>query len=361
MNKHSANFVEVAEECMQLKPWFREEPGDELIREIKEFTSETGEPWNWPGHSHTAPPRNGAPPKYCGRFFLPKEKVRNKEWAPCPCCSPQHRKFGVDGGLIAWFADESVIRLIGPRCFAALNQEGHDLAIADLKRREKEQSELDYILRCLDRLPGWLSATEDIKSIAKDADAFFPILENRIRVSLDIPIWKEVRDGRLYVTRKSKVMQVDRDGREHERTERVREPVFSLDGHRAFSPDRKPLSGVVAAAATDLAAFRNLRKADIEQRSLLERQGISREMRRILLMLNKTRQALEHEMSLLRQLNMNRLQQWAADPLSDVDFHIERVEGQVNLVGRKRYSLPIPENLRSTYLPILDLPVTEAG
>ncbi len=359
MNKHSANYVEVAEECMQLKPWFREEPSDELIQEIREFTSETGEPWNWRGHSHTPPPKEGSPPKYCGRFFLPKDQVKKKEWAPCPCCSPQHRKFGVDGGLIAWFGDEGIIRLIGPRCFATLNQAGHDLAIADLRRREKEKSELDYIVRCLDRLPAWLASLDDLVQIAADADGFFPVLESRITVSLRTPIWREVRDGRLYVTRKSRSVRVDRDGREHEHTERTRDALFALDGHRALSPNRKPLSEGLAKAGADLAVYSNTERADVETRSLQQRQAISRDIRRILVTIDKGQRALEHEMSLVRQLNMNRLQQWAADPLSNVEFHIERVEGQIKLSGRKEYTLTLPEGLRSTYLPKVEMPILE--
>lgn len=39
-------------------------------------------------------------------------------------------------GKIAWFPDEHVIRMIGPKCFQTLNPEGHCEAVAQFVREE---------------------------------------------------------------------------------------------------------------------------------------------------------------------------------------------------------------------------------
>lgn len=326
--------------------------------EVKDFIEAGNEPWLWRGHSHTPPPKMGTPPKYVGRFYLRKEQVVSKTWAPCPCCSPDHRKFGRDGGLIAYFPDEKVVRLIGPDCFGSLNQEGHESAIADLKRREKEKSEFEYILRCVDKLGQWRSATDDMLKIARQADTFFPGIQNRLEVSLQVKLWRNIRDGMLRVTEKFKTVKVRADGNSEEVTERIDTVLFPLDGYKALNPQRKALSPILEDLSAHLQKIGHVNVSSVRQMPPMMRTALARELRRILTSMQSVHDALAHELKFLSQVNVNRFRQWAADERSPVEFEFERKEGTISIRGSKAFNgLPIPEELRTSHLPSIDVPL----
>ncbi|MQV12176.1 hypothetical protein GHL01_00255 [Sinorhizobium meliloti] len=360
MSKSSANYIQVPETAKINKPTFDTCPGDEVTEEVKAFIEAGNDPWLWHGHSHTPPPKNGTPPNYVGRFYLRKELVESKTWAPCPCCSPDHRKFGREGGLIAYFPDEKVIRLIGPDCFGSLNHEGHESAIADLKRREREKSELEYILRCVGRIGQWRSATDEMLKIARQADTFFPGIQNRIEVSLQVRLWRNIRDGMLRVTEKLKTVKVGADGEPEEVTEHIDTVLFQLDGYKALNPERKALAPILDKLADDLRKVGHVSETSVQQMLPLDRTALSKELRRILASMQSVHDALAHELRFLNQINVNRFRQWAADERSPVDFEIERKEGTISIRGYKEFNgLPIPEELRTSYLPSIDVPVLE--
>lgn len=52
------NRVEIPQSARALKAWFNEQPGDEIVVEIKAFVAKTGKPYLWRGHTHTKPPAN---------------------------------------------------------------------------------------------------------------------------------------------------------------------------------------------------------------------------------------------------------------------------------------------------------------
>ncbi|WP_223568328.1 hypothetical protein [Agrobacterium tumefaciens] len=360
MSKISANYIQVPETAKINKPIFDTRPGDKVTEEVKAFIKAGHDPWLWRGHSHTPPPKTGTPPNYVGRFYLRKEQVASKTWAPCPCCSPDHRKFGRDGGLIAYFPDEKAIRLIGPDCFGSLNHEGHESAIADLKRREKEKSELEYILRCVDKLGQWRSATDDMLKIAKQADTFFPGIQNRLEVSLQVKLWRNIRDGMLRVTEKFKTVKVGADGEPEEVMERIDTVLFHLDGYKALNPQRKALGPILEKLSADLRKLGYVNGISAQQMPPMERTALARELRRILASMQSVHDALAHELRFLGQVNVNRFRQWAADERSPVEFEFERKEGTISIRGSKEFNgLPIPEELRTSYLPSIDVPVLD--
>jgi hypothetical protein len=134
--------IDIPDECYHSKPYFKERPDSALVKHIKAFIKETGNPHMWHGHTHTKPPK-GARIVYLAEFDLPKKLHKSPHlFAPCPCCSPTHPKY-VRNGKIGWFPDEGIIRIIGPDCFAALDKEGHFKAVAQL--RAEQQIEKDTI------------------------------------------------------------------------------------------------------------------------------------------------------------------------------------------------------------------------
>lgn len=361
MSNSSESFVQVPETAKTNKPLFDTFPGDEVTEEVKAFIEAGNDPWHWRGHSHTPPPKNGTPPNYVGRFYLQKAQVESKIWAPCPCCSPDHRKFGRDGGLIAYFPDEKVIRLIGPDCFGSLNQEGHESAIADLKRREREKSELEYILRCVGKIGRWRSAIDEMLKIAKQADTFFPGIQNRIEVSLQVKLWRNIRDGMLRVTETLKTVKVGADGEPEEVTEHIDSVLFQLDGYKALNPERKALAPILEKLAADLRKVGHVTENSVQHMPPLDCTALSKELRRILASMQSVHDALAHELRFLNQINVNRFRQWAADDRSPVDFEFERRDGTISIRGHKEFNgMPIPEELRTSYLPSIDAPTMDS-
>ncbi|MGV1945614.1 MULTISPECIES: hypothetical protein [unclassified Agrobacterium] len=242
-----------------------------------------------------------------------------------------------------------------------MNHEGHETAIADLKRREREKSELEYILRCVDQIRQWRSATDEMLKIAKQADVFFPGIQNRIEVSLQIKLWRNVRDGMLRVTETIKTVKVGTDGEPEEVTQHIDTVLFQLDGYKALNPDRKALAPILEKLANDLHNLAHVNDAWVQQMPASDRTALARELRRILSSIQSVHDALAHEMRFLNQINVNRFRQWAADERSPVDFEFERKEGTISIRGYKEYNgLPIPEELRTSYLPSIDVPVMKS-
>jgi hypothetical protein len=360
LSTNAANYVQIPESAKIDKPIYDTCPGDELTHEIKAFIEAGNDPWLWHGHSHTLPPKNSSPPNYVGRFYLRKAQVESKTWAPCPCCSPDHRKFGRDGGLIAYFPDEKVVRLIGPDCFGSLNKEGHVGAMADLKRREKEKSELEYVLRCVDKMDKWSAALVEMAKIARQADTFFPGIQNRIEVSLQIKLWRNIREGMLRVTEEVKTVKVGVTGEAKHVTEHVDTVLFQLEGYKALNPQRKLLAPILDRLADDLRKVGKATEESVQAMASTDRTAMSRELRRILSSMQSVHHALADEMRFLNQLNVNRFRQWLGDSRSPVNFEFERKEGTISNRGRKEFNcLPIPEELRTSFLPPIDVPLIE--
>ena len=287
---------------------------------------------------------------------------RRKEFSPCPCCTPNHRKFGE--GLIAWFEDEKVIRLIGKDCFAAINRAGYEEAYQDLVRRENERRVLDHILRQIGRMPNWIRAGEELLPIAQAADEFFPQIENRITKSQGVSnFWREIRGGVLHLNETVAKVNVRRDGSEEEveegkeAFETISVATFPIMGCAAMNPARKALYPSMSDAVAVLRSLTPTTADAIRALNPIQRLAVSRDLKRGLDLLKRKREDLQDQVQFLSQLNIQRLSQWAADPKSPVDFRISRKEGKLIVGGRRAdYVFDIPEKLRISIIPAIDEP-----
>ena len=194
-------FVEIPDECKQPKPLLFAEPSAEIVKEIRDFVAETGQSHMWRGHTHTRPPV-GARVKYRARFELPETFVRARKFLVCPVCRPNSRNFGKREGMIAWFPDEGVIRLIGPDCFAELNKEGHNEALDELAKREKREEEFKFLLSQRDQHRVALNVLKASQQVAEALDDFGARLRKTLTETLNIDLWPHVRSGELQVIEK---------------------------------------------------------------------------------------------------------------------------------------------------------------
>jgi hypothetical protein len=224
-------YVEIPEECVQPKKWFRDEPSKEIVKEIREHVAETGRSHTWRGHTHSRPPEN-APVKYVGRFELPEKFLRAGKLLVCPVCRPNTAHFGKRDGYIAWFPEEWLVRLIGPDCFATINKEGHAEAVEELKIREKRESEIRFVVSERDQHRLAQKVLDAAKRVAVALDEFGADLCYGLYATLNVNLWPHVRTGELQTTRE---VEDPRTGK----------PLFlqerfgSLDGHKLLNPNRK--------------------------------------------------------------------------------------------------------------------------
>lgn len=189
--------LDIPPECYEIKDWFYERTGAALVKEIKSFIAKTGTPHLWRGHTHIKPPPDSIP-EYLDEFDLPDKLIRGKHFAPCPCCTPRHPKFGLNG-KIGWFPDEGVIRLLGPDCFATLNKEAHETAKEDLRKRKQRARDTRYLLGNQPRLLSALANLRQALLVAEAIVSFANELQYVLVENLDLPLWSEVHSGYLKV------------------------------------------------------------------------------------------------------------------------------------------------------------------
>lgn len=207
-------------------PEFPEYPSDELVKEILEHVRVTGKPYTWRGHSHTKPAK-GAKVLYREEFDV-AERDGNGGWSPCPCCRPHSRAFK-HKGKIAWFPEESVIRLIGPVCFEKLNPEGHQEALAELRARQKRDADIRSITLHLGVLEPTIDVVEAMLSIVADVERCSDDLRHAFE-ELKVPLWREAQDGVLRVRKTRMIDYVKADGQSGSRPDEYFESVGRIAG-----------------------------------------------------------------------------------------------------------------------------------
>ena len=194
--------VYISSDARKPKPWFKEWPDDSVIEEIKAYIAREGTPYRWRGHTHTKPPK-GAEVRYLEEFCLPAPFRNNRAmWSPCPCCSDDVPKFkGTDKrpAKIAWFPNEAAIRLIGHDCFSALNEQGHQEALGELRQRQKRKKHEQFLINNLRLLPEALFAIDANMEIAAALAESRGQLFAKLRALPSFRFVESLREGKLRV------------------------------------------------------------------------------------------------------------------------------------------------------------------
>ncbi|MEP9351388.1 hypothetical protein [Xanthobacter sp. KR7-225] len=231
---------DVPPEAFEPKAWYvTRTDANAVLDEIRAWVAEGNEPHLWRGHTHSPPPPL-AMPVYIGEVYLPAARVKAKRWAACPCCCPRDPKYGREPGKVAWFPDEQVIRLMGPDCFRALNPEGHDIAVANLAKEQKEWRDKVFLLGNLTKVVDAVALLEDARLIADDFDELQDTLHSRLSICAP-KIWHHIGKGVLSLHRSEKEVYRRRDGELHLRPVEVTVRYGSVSV-ALFDPDSRPLS-----------------------------------------------------------------------------------------------------------------------
>lgn len=223
-----------------------------VVPAILEHIAATGHTHDCRYHTHSKPTPN-AVPVYISEFVLPEKLRKSKHFVPCPCCSPEFPKFG--GGMIAWFEDELVIRIIGPTCFRTLNPEAHDAAISNYEAERRRLQDTNFLLSRLSGLTRMLESLDRAIVVAKATDEFHEQLHNKLG-ALSVELWSHVkRDGDLSVRTTESVFRRGTDGSMYSHEEHGTRVAFRLHGFQMLDPELKCLAGSLARERIKLMAF----------------------------------------------------------------------------------------------------------
>lgn len=183
--------IDIPDSARRPKPDFPTLPDRTIVEEIRQWIRDGNPTYMWRGHTHTLPPL-GAAVEYAGDIQLQKG-----EEAPCPCCTPEHPKFNV--GLIAWFPETQLVRIMGQHCFRRINPEGHAAAFRDLQERIRRQGAIKYLLNNLPKRSEARSALQRALPIAGHLDDLQDILGAKLVRTVGIDLWQQVREGSLNI------------------------------------------------------------------------------------------------------------------------------------------------------------------
>lgn len=315
--------IEIPAANLQNISVFSEEPNEGLINEIKQHVRATSLPCTWWGHSHTKPDA-GAFVVYIEEFDVPAPDTVERV-APCPCCSPHHPKYK-NKGKIAWFPDESVIRLIGPKCFAAINAAGHDDALADLRRRQKRRRELDTIARHMPAAEALMATIDEALPIAEDLDIFMQEINRVIDNELHLHLWREVKEGNLTTSETRKVSFQKADGTIGVRTDEARVLFARISGYamidRSGRPLARKLSNVRSGLAMHVSRLAEAKSSDDLEDAERERIADAFPKGRIAAL--EILSAMVDRQRFLTSNAIDVLNQWGQHPKAPVSFSIER-------------------------------------
>jgi hypothetical protein len=211
------------------KPWWTQRPGESLIEEILTHIAATSQPFLWAGQTYNKPDKD-SPIDYLAEFHLPK----SKPLAPCPCCTPRNPKYR--HGMIAWFPNESIIRIIGADCFKTINSHGHVEALKTFHAAKRRKSDIAYLLNHLDKVPELIRALEHAALIGHAVDDFRHAARAVFKEVLHADLWDLLRTGELRITRlKKQVVFIQGQG-EEEREFPVTETFAKIAGQNFLKP-----------------------------------------------------------------------------------------------------------------------------
>jgi hypothetical protein len=356
------NYIEIPEESLRVKALFPDRPTDEVVSEIKQWIRDGKPAYLNPYHTHTQPPP-GARILYRGEFDLPEKDFKAGRLAPCPCCTPHHPKYGKNG-KIAWFPDEAVIRLLGPDCYRALDSEGHDKAIEEFRKEEKQRKRFLFLLGNEAVLRGTLDALRTGKALAEALDQFGRDFRKKAYDTMALDLWPHFRRGQLQLNQKRSEFTQWGGGATKEVDVIV--DYAKLGGFRLLDPEAKSLA---TAFTQPLQAFQVLDEVEDWRAFVVAK--TEDERTQLASLLDKGRQAgkvaldnVAATKKLLAHETLATLRAWGRHPDCPYAFHLDFDATKV-VVGRSSYttvSAKIPEILNAyDSVPTISLKALKAA
>jgi hypothetical protein len=313
--------LDIPDTAKEVKAWFWEEPGEDTKEEIRTWIREGHMPHLWRGHTHTRPPKD-ARIVYLARFELAEALRQARRYAPCCICTSSHPKFGK--GIAAWFPDEGVIRLLGPRCFATLNPEGHERAIGAYEEAERRRRDLDFLAANVGVAEPALRAAIELQRLAKGLEGFRVQLR---RSPLIVRLASQTRENELRVMRREKEVRGQAGDSELVEVDRLTR-FGPLDGRRLI--DVEPLGVALPEVIDKLTAVVEARDR-VGSLTAPARKAILYKFTQALSALRAIRREIEEARQFVRPQTIATLRRWGADRGAPFPFYA-RLDGTGGLL-----------------------------
>lgn len=227
--------IDIPASAYEVKAVFSDPPDLATIADILAHVALTGKPETYRLHTHTKPKKGGRI-VYVGEFDVPTFGRKVSSVAPCPCCWPDTAKYK-NGGKIAWFPDEQVIRLIGPDCYRSLDKEGHEQAEREFRERQRREKHIRYLVRQFPQLQELAEVCFETARIAHEFEEFRDLFRRRVSGTLQMDLWDHVRTGSVYRhVERRELRTSSRGGTEHLATINATERVMSVRGASILNP-----------------------------------------------------------------------------------------------------------------------------
>jgi hypothetical protein len=323
--------VDIPDSARKVKDWFRERPGEGIRIEIRSYIRDGGMPHLWRGHTHTKPPA-GSKPDYLDEVHLPSADRAGGTLAPCPCCWPEHEKYGK--GRVAWFPAEGVIRLIGPQCFARLDPEAHRTAETELRRDLKRRRNASFLLGNIESVEAAIRAADDMLPLAKAVDQ---IRKNTLAIlaSQRLPLFAQTRGGSLLVLEQTNEISRNAQGAHISRSAHLEKAYAPLLGRRFIDPAGELLADLVDRGRRELVEARAL--ADQASRDNeggdATRDRAVRKINTGFRNLQSVWERVEEARAFFSEQNIRTLHAWGRQPNAAFRLHIRRVADALELGG----------------------------
>lgn len=236
--------LDIPESAFKIKANWPKEPDRLTVQEILQWIRDGNQSYLWRGHTHTKPKENSKI-VFVGEFCLPESLADDgNNWYPCPCCHwdiPWFKGKEERPGMIAWFPEEHVIRLIGHDCFTKLNPEGYRIAKENWKKQKKLHGNIYYISQNFHLIPRFETAIQKNLAIAKALDHFYRLFHLKIKsLNLHAAV-KEISSGDLMLNVENVTLVKQADGSETFQNTPSREKYSSFDGKEMLEKGRKPI------------------------------------------------------------------------------------------------------------------------
>ncbi len=343
----SPNKIPIPEKSRTPK-LFAETPSEATIKTIVDFIRAGGKPHLCPWHTHTNAPE-GAIVDYLEEFTIPGSKGRPHLWGACPCCTDCYPKYRV--GLVAWFPEERVVRLVGRDCFERLNPEAHKSRYRELKRRGERSRQIAYLLSNLHIVDDVRSVIATNKVIAQALDEVRKSLQQSVAL-LGIPLWDHIRDGNLHQSIEEVVTTADKSGQTRESTRRSSRVYASVRGQEILDPTRSSVLRLLVSADQQLASIAGWRDflGLLPHMSDAERAKIARALKAGLRGTERASDEIDRLQCFFRRQTLSTLRRWSTLPNCTCRFSLELQDGYI-LIGTDRYQkvrVNLPTGLSNT-------------
>lgn len=348
MGKNSKlEVLDIPEAAFLPKQWYPTyEAALAALPEIRAWIRSDKPPHLFPGHTHSPPPDDGKI-QYLDEFELPSAALKQKRFAPCPCCTPRTGKYGK--GRIAYFQDEAVIRLMGCDCFATRNADAHHEADIRMRADKKRRAEEAYLLKNHNMVAPALAGLREAITIAAALDEARSVVLNRLQL-IKVDLWRHIqREGILVVSRRETEVTVSRTSGHGSREIDVDRVYATLIGYQFYNPDGKSVVRRLQAAISALEAVDFVGPdvdSQIKSLSDIDRAKTAKLMTRGF----QNGRSILDEISVLRRgisvESTATLRNWSQEPGSPLQGLYIRRNGTDLSIGRSEYAvLPIALDL----------------